>query len=243
MKKTIPLFCVVVILGLLFFAALASSKNLNLRKCVSSCLRDSKNQTKSCDSNFRTDNKQCRTDYKNCLIQAKNSTNKTQIRLNINNCSLNYNHCISLKLSIKNECKNNIPLYCNNKCINPTIPNENNVDSDGKINCNWRPYTDEHGCYSIFGNSYVTMRIGGKNISRCVKGNLVLGFYFDGNKCRDADGFGVTGNFTLFNSKSGECEEKCLLPKDNGNVDFCLKDSDCAWANLGCLNWKAVNVK
>ena len=121
MKKIIILLFALGIFGLLLFTALASSQlqssnGFNLKKCVSSCLKTAKNQTKSCDSNLTIDSKECRIDYKNCLVWAKNSTNRTQIRVNNKNCQSNYTICKSIATSKDKDCKNNITQSCNDTC-------------------------------------------------------------------------------------------------------------------------------
>lgn len=126
-------------------------------------------------------------------IQDKNKrVNKKEnglslINLNIINGNLNYEII-----------KSNQTIILNNQRSNPKI-----------IDCDWRPYTDENGCYAIFGNKLVNFIIGGKNHSSCLQGNLLLGYNFNGNSCVSNSGFGLHMNKKLFQNLR-ECEEECL---------------------------------
>ncbi len=177
--------------------------NLDLKKCVSSCIKDFKDKSKECDSNFSINAKKCRIDYSYCLNHAKDSTNKIQTRLNVNNCNSNYNYCRLLAVSIKNKCKNNISLYCNNKCIINSQNNQTNItlvnnslfeDYNSTVGCDWRA--------NITG---YTLKCAG----------FEKGIYFDGNKCKYIHSCQIISNFPA--GKRLLSDEECSICKNNSN--------------------------
>ena len=137
------------------------------------------------------------------MNQLKPSKNNIQSRLNLlKNCSITYNSCRSLAVTINKQCKDNINQNCNNKCSSPINSNQTNNTINNKsneIDCNWRPSNIDNGCKE-FGGSFVN--------KKCSNGDAILGYYFDGTRCKMVSGFGVEGNFILF--KSQVLFKRCL---------------------------------
>ena len=206
MKKQITLLCVV--FGLVLFLTIVSAqsnKDLDVKKCSFSCIRDMKNATKLCDLNLNSDNKICKNNYNSCLNDAKNSLNKSQIRVNKKSCELNYSACKKASNLKNKECKNNISQSCNAKCIlNQTI--------NSNIDCGWRP-SQEIRCKDKNGK-----------IAPCITTDQNF-YYYDGSICQVSKKHLFDGKY-LF-SDYQDCQ-RCII---NNSINHILPDGkiDCYW--------------
>jgi hypothetical protein len=142
-------------------------------------------------------------------LDTNKKTNKTKVQIKnkkINN-SVNYNNWNiefktsngSLNYNFSSELKKNITL----------TDNDSHVLPNGQIDCDWRPYTDSNGCYAIFGSPFVQLLKDHPKV--CIKGEDILGYYYNGKSCNMVSGFGVEGNFTLFKDQM-ECFHACSKP-------------------------------
>jgi hypothetical protein len=144
-------------------------------------------------------------------IEFNKLTNKTRIikfeNRGVSNSIINGQYNVLIKTNNGSLSYELVKIVENNSINNSGNSDLNNtIDANGKINCNWRPYTDENGCYAIFGNNG-QINLGGK-IGRCIQCQMILGYYFNGKNCITVSGCGIRGDFKLFNRT--ECEQRCL---------------------------------
>jgi len=135
-------------------------------------------------------------------LDTNKKTNKTKVQIKnkkINNSIINASWNIEIK-TVNGSLNYNLT----------ELKNNNHVLPNGKIDCDWRPYTDTYGCYGIFGYH----RFNNILNKPCVYITIwegPLGYYFDGEKCVDVFGTDIEGNFTLFKDQM-ECFKACSKP-------------------------------
>ena len=125
MKRTITLSLVLITLSLLLLVTFVSSESdkFNLGRCISSCLKDTKNQTHNCHVNQHNESEVCEANYKLCKVNAKNNTvndknntNETLKKINFKDCSNNFTTCKSLAQSKAKTCEKNLIQGCKDTC-------------------------------------------------------------------------------------------------------------------------------